>query len=491
MKHLRRWMICLSFLLNTVLFITLIFLAIVKTEPVFFAISLVCYPLSLLIIFLARKYINSNCKFYWEPFQTTNGEWITEHIAWRIIKTILMPIVASGALIMHHLITITYTKMNEAIEDKTGFSLSSIGRTCQVCLTYFIALALVFAIAELCGLHKDDVWREAMESIEVTILVFGGIIWLLDTILWDVLDFAQKESAGFIKFKNISFLIIAVLCAIWGLPNLILSEAKDVFEYFGIAIVPICIHFCYYGVIRSGMVPQSKMRYFWGPISIAVVFTYSTLLLNIVSHGRILALLVYFLTVIAFGVVIYFFGVPFMATDGTYRLDYRKLNILNQFHGDNDGKNKKSNGKNKGADDKGKANNNNNNNNNNISDIYFTMTNVANDVLYPYISARWPGKYDITRCVASDIDISIEHYQPEYLYYKISQKVTLDLTECKNDWERKSIRDEYERYYDKKMEEIKNNLISQTHKSLKDQNIDVKKESIHVKFDNKQVEELT
>ncbi|MBQ8448181.1 MAG: hypothetical protein IJX27_04550 [Clostridia bacterium] len=331
MKHLARWMICLSFLLNTALFITLLILATVKTDYRFAAISLVCYPLSILILFLARKYINSNCKFYWKPFKDSNGDWVYEPVAWKIIKTILMPIVASGALIIHHLITITYTKMNEAIEDKTGFSLSSLGRTCQVLLAYFIAFILVFTIAELCGLHNDDAWREAMESIEVTILVFGGIIWILDTILWDVLDFAQKERAGFVKFKNISFLVIAVLCAIWGLPNLILCEAKDVFEYFGIAIVPICIHFCYYGVIRSGQVPQSRKRLIWGPISVAVVFIYATLLLNIVAHGRVLALLIYFLTVIAFGVVIYFIGLPFAATDGSYRLYYRQFNILNKY----------------------------------------------------------------------------------------------------------------------------------------------------------------
>ena len=314
MKHLGRWLICLAFVLNTALFVALITLGIAM-KPVFLAISLICYPLSLVIIRLARIHINSKCRFYRED----------DPIWWKLLKTILMPIVASGALIMYHLITTTFRKMNDAVEDSTGFSIASIIRTIKAFLLYFVAGIILYFVTSL--ISGGDY---SADDIVVGLLILGGIIWLSNHILWDVLDFAQRESDRFIKIKNISFITIAAICAAWGFiyfPGSIPEEKNfaDLFGQFGMMVAPLGIHFFYYAIVRAGRVPQSKMIYFWGPIAMATVYVYSLLIGLIATSGKAFVLIFYILTVLAYASVIYFVGFPFFYSDGEYRKAYREL----------------------------------------------------------------------------------------------------------------------------------------------------------------------
>lgn len=147
--------------------------------PLLFALAFLTYPFSIGLHALARKHINKKCRFYSEG----------DNALWNIVKTIFMPIVSCGALIMYHLVTTTYRKMNESVEDSTGFSISSIIRTIVGLGTFIAAIGIVYLVTE---------WIAAegrfSDNLVAGVFFFGGIVWLLDHILWDIPDFADKES---------------------------------------------------------------------------------------------------------------------------------------------------------------------------------------------------------------------------------------------------------------------------------------------------------
>ena len=313
MKHFGRWMICLGLLLNTLLFIAMVAVGAALT-PICFAVAFLCYPLSLLLIRLAKNHINSKCCFYRQEDSTVG----------KILKTIFMPIVASGALIMFHLVAITYRKMNEAVEDKSGFSISSIFRTLIGFVLYFVASIIIYLI--MTWVFDDNVASDVTGGI----LLFGGIVWLTSHILWDVMDFADKESDGFIFFKNIAFFVVGGLSVIMGTLMLISNFSLELtygnmVGMFCMVAGPVCIHFAYYAVNRTGQVPQSKMTFFWGPIAAAATTVYSLLVALLAKNGKAWIIVFFIITVAAYVAVVFFAGFPFSATDGSYRQVYRKI----------------------------------------------------------------------------------------------------------------------------------------------------------------------
>lgn len=313
MIHLGRWLICLGLLANSISFVTLLVFGF-GTTAICLAISLVCYPLSILFIHLARNFINSKCCFY-RNSDSTPG---------KILKTVFMPIVASGALIMFHLLTTTYRKMNEAVEDNTGFSPSSIFRTVVGLVIYFVCAMIVHLII-------DGVFDNSIASdVSLGVLIFGGVAWLVSNILWDILDFAEKESNGFILFKNITFLAVGVLGVALGIFALIGKFSTEVsygsmLGLFCMIAGHICIHFVYYVIIRAGKVPQSKLTYFWGLIAVSATLAYSLLVSILAMHGIAWIVVFFTLTVLAYVAVVFFLGVPFSSTDGEYRSVYREI----------------------------------------------------------------------------------------------------------------------------------------------------------------------
>lgn len=313
MKHLARWMICLALPANTAMFVAFIVLG-VTVNPIFFALIALCYPLALLFIYLARQNINEECQFY----DSTNAVW------WKILKTILMPIVAAGALFMFHLLSITYRKMNEAVEDGSGFSISSIFRTLIGFVIYIVAGIVVYLI--ITGAFNDNVASDTTFGL----LFFGGIVWILCHIVWDVMDLADKESDRYIGVKNVLFLGTAVLCVLFGIIMFINGFKKEVnfgnmLGLFSTMAAPLCISFAYYGVSRSGRAPQSRMTYFWGPIAMAIALLYSFLVAAIAQSGKFWTLIFLIITAVIYIVVIVFAGLPFAPTDGEYRSVYRNI----------------------------------------------------------------------------------------------------------------------------------------------------------------------
>ena len=312
MKHFGRWMICLGLFLNPCLFIALIATG-AALNTTLLAIAIACYPFALGLIALARKYINSKCCFY----RDSDSFW------GKVLKTIFMPIVAAGALIMFHLITTTYREMNEAIEDKTGFSVSSIFRTLIALLVYAVASIALFLITE------STIVSNASE-VGVGFMVFGGIVFVSSHILWDILDFAQKESNGFILFKNITFTVIGVLAFLMGIIMFISFSSfeatfENMFRLTSIVSAPICLHFAYYGIIRTGQVPQSKLTFFWGPIAMIVTLGYTYLISLIAESGIAWVIIFHVLVFLIYGVLVFFKGFPFVPTDGEYRIAYREI----------------------------------------------------------------------------------------------------------------------------------------------------------------------
>ena len=68
--------------------------------------------------------------------------------------------------------------------------------------------------------------------------------------------------------KNITFVVIAVASAIFGMVYYFGSIPEEaslgaLLQQFGIMLVPMGIHLFYYFMIRGGNVPQSRMTYFW------------------------------------------------------------------------------------------------------------------------------------------------------------------------------------------------------------------------------------
>jgi hypothetical protein len=211
------------------------------------------------------------------------------------------------------------------VEDSTGFSMASIIRTAKGFVLYFVAGMILYFIN---GAIFDGSYRA--EDAASGLLIFGGLIWLVDHILWDVLDFAHKESDTFIRIKNFVFLGIALLCAAWGFlmfASLMPKENKlaDLVGQFGMMIAPLAIHMFYYGVARTGRVPQSKMVYFWGPIAMAA--SYLLILLGALAGtaAQALVLVIYIVLVLASIAALFFLGMPFFYSDGEYRLVYREL----------------------------------------------------------------------------------------------------------------------------------------------------------------------
>ena len=145
---------------------------------------------------------------------------------------------------MFHLITTTYRKMNEAIEDSTGFSLSSIFRTFIGFLIYVVSAIVIYIIT---GTVFDD---NAASDVTFALLIFGGVVWLVSHLLWDILDFAEKESDGFIMFKNIAFFALGVLCILMGIIMFINERNTELIfsNMVGsscLVLAPLCIHFVY------------------------------------------------------------------------------------------------------------------------------------------------------------------------------------------------------------------------------------------------------
>ena len=326
MKHLGRWLICLGLLLNPIAFIALIALGWVNTK--FFLVSLVCYPISLLLIFLARKFINKKCTLYrtqkWcDKWDEDSGD----SRVWLILKTIFMPLLSAMSLIMFHLLALTYRKMNEDIEDRYGFSISSIFRTLISFVAYFFACMIIYFIIGFISKDKNY----ASDDMMGPLMLFCGIVWLSCHILWDILDFAHKENDLFILIKNIVFVAIGVIAVIWGILVFIGSRANykpelfETTELFLWMTGPLCMHFAYYGVIRTERPPQSKLTYFWGPIALVITLLYSFLAGAIGKNGYAWLIIFHLITIAAYAAVIYFFKLPFNYRDGEYRLIYRGI----------------------------------------------------------------------------------------------------------------------------------------------------------------------
>ena len=325
MKHLGRWLVCLGLLLNALAFIAFIALGWVNTK--FFLVALACYPISLLFIFLARKSINKACTFYYTAKWSDKWERRQDSTKAILLKTLFMPIVAALALFTFALLEITYQRTRIAIEDRFGFSISSIARTIIGFAAYSVGIIIIVLILILTiDIHRDS---STSTNLGGYFWVFGGIVWLASHILWDILDFAEKESPIFILIKNIVFLSIGALSVPLSILLFIEHLSTEV-EFstmvitFGAMIAPLGMHMAYYGVIKTKRPPQSRMTFLWGPIALGIITVYSILVGAIAQFGRAWTMVFYILTIIAYGVIIFFFKMPFEYRDGSDRLQYRK-----------------------------------------------------------------------------------------------------------------------------------------------------------------------
>ena len=316
MKHLGRWMICLGLILNPIAFIALIVLGFTINIKILIA-SIACYPIAIMLIFSAKKAINPKCTLY-----RTVHYWgqARDPMWWMITKTILMPITSAGALFTFHLLSNTYRDTNEAIEDKTGFSISSIFRTFFAGFLFYVIwlLAHNFIMENIFGINSS-----------IQVLIASAIVWLVSHILWDVLDFADKESDLFIFIKNIIFVLLTIATVgwgIWGFVNYFNRELtlNNMFILSSITLIPLFIHLVYYIIIRTERPPQSKMTFFWGPIALIVGYGLAYLTAMAAAKGRAWAIVIYLLVLAIYVLVMVLLKPPFHYKDGQYRLDYRE-----------------------------------------------------------------------------------------------------------------------------------------------------------------------